>query len=333
MNTSAYAKYLKETKKGQLEKIAENIHEVERFLTFLAEKGINDQAISRADATAYITHRREQGGDLYWLLSYITEYAVFLKNEELTSEFMLLHDAWNIMSRASELTQKFEGSEIWNKVFGGVKMPQIGSTLDEMTDFSRSLEKRALSAMPRDRYEHICVKNAHSWEKEWDSNWREQFLEAGSVDKFIEMGDYQLIKELEKCRDEGKLFFTQEVDDDVIEYVKTNPQFTRIGDKIHVKRMPFLTKRYLTETNTKMKRHYACHCAWIRNSILQPEGGVSKSFCYCSLGHDKRRFDIAFGQETTGRVIKTVMDEDGLLCLFEIDIPDEIMEKYVVNAK
>lgn len=331
MNISAYAEHLGKTQKNSPDRIAENIKETEALLAFLTEKGVRkEQDITREYIAAYITERREQGGDVYWALSYMTQYVLFIKNEELASELMLLHDARNVMNRASELTKKIEGEEIWEKVFGDVAMLQIGSTLDEMTDFSREFEKRALAVMPRDRYEHICVKNAHSWEKEWDSDWREQFLEAGSVDEFIKAGEENFIKELEKCRDEGTLFYVQEVDDDVIEYARANPHFTRVGNKIHIKRMPFLTKRYLNETDVKMKRYYACHCAWIRNSILQSGDSVSNSFCYCSLGHDKRRFDVAFGQETTGRVIKSVMDNDSSLCIFEIDIPDDIMTKYVV---
>lgn len=320
---------MNETYKDHSDTTEDKIEVVEDFQAFLTERGVgNEQDITREDTAAYVVKIRERNGDLYKKLVHLNEYAAFIRNEDLMSEAMLLRDAWNVMNRASELTKKIQGSEVWGKIFGDVEMPQIGWTLDEMTDFSREFDKRALMAMPRNQYEHICVKNAHSWEPEWDSDWREEFLKYKSVDKFIEVNNEYLIRELERCRNEGSLFFTQEVDECVIEYVKANPQFYRIGNKIHVKRMPFLTKRYLNETDKRMKRHYACHCAWIRNSILQPEGAVSKSFCYCSLGHDKRRFDVAFDQEVSGRVIETVMDDDSLLCIFEIDIPDDIMREY-----
>jgi len=47
------------------------------------------------------------------------------------------------------------------------------------------------------------------------------------------------------------------------------------------------------------------------------------------LGYVKKPFDIAFDREITGKVIKTAMDDDSQGCLFELDIPDDIMELYV----
>jgi len=105
--------------------------------------------------------------------------------------------------------------------------------------------------------------------------------------------------------------------------MKANPLYTRLSHTIRVKKIPYLTRRYLAAEDIRMKRFYACHCPWIRNSIIQEEGAVSRHFCHCSLGHAKRPFDVAFAMAVTGRVIETVMDEDGLVCCFEIDIPQD----------
>ena len=133
---------------------------------------------------------------------------------------------------------------------------------------------------------------------------------------------------IEESRDNGTLCFTQKVDDETVAYVKANPEYTRRGNKVHVVKTPFLINKYLHETDPKMKRYYSCHCPLIRSSILQAEGPLSRSFCYCSLGYVKKPFDIAFDREISGRVIKTAMDEDSRGCVFELDIPDDILERY-----
>jgi hypothetical protein len=49
------------------------------------------------------------------------------------------------------------------------------------------------------------------------------------------------------------------------------------------------------------------------------------------LGYVKKPFDIAFDREISGRVIKTAMDEDSRGCVFELEIPADIMEQYTIS--
>jgi hypothetical protein len=263
---------------------------------------------------------------MYAAVLNIAVYGEFLKNEGLASEAFLLFDAADVMNRMSELTKEILGQETWQKIFGDQKMPEVGWTLDEMNDFAREIDKRFLSAVEISQYEHICTKNAHAWRPEWNGNDREKFLETNNVDKFIESQNNDFIKELETFRDSGDLFFSQLIDDSVIEYMKENPVNKREGNKIYITKIPVNVIRYLRETDKKMKRYHACHCPWAKRSILQDEGPLSRSFCHCSLGHGKKSFDVAFGQELTGRIVETVMDENSLKCVFEVDIPDELLK-------
>ena len=238
-----------------------------------------------------------------------------------------LKDAWNVINRMSELTKKYN-LRAWQQIFEKIEMPQIGWTLDEMSNFTREIDKKMHAAMTQEQYEQIMCKNAHSWEPEWDGDWRRRFLEMQSVDKFIDSLNNEIIRSVEESRNKNELCFTQTVDDEAVEYARENPIYTRVGNKILSKKIPFMINNYMRATDMKMKRYYLCHCPWARNSILQAEGTVSCSFCHCSLGYDKRPFDVAFGQEITGRVIETAMDETALSCTFELYIPDDIMKQY-----
>jgi len=86
----------------------------------------------------------------------------------------------------------------------------------------------------------------------------------------------------------------------------------------------YIMSKYLDETDNKMKRYYACHCPWARQSILKDKT-ISKSFCYCSFGHDKYELESAFGRSLDGRVICSVLEADSLQCIFEVDIPRDIL--------
>jgi hypothetical protein len=184
--------------------------------------------------------------------------------------------------------------------------------------------------MPREQYEQIMCKNAHAWHSDWNRHLRTRFLEMKSIDKYIDSLNDDIVKSMKESLDNGTLCFTQKVDDETVAYVKANPEYTRQGNKIHVVKTPFLINKYIRETDPKMKRYYSCHCPLIKSSILQAEGSVSRSFCYCSLGYVKKPFDIAFDREISGRVIKTAMDEDSRGCVFELVIPDDIMEQFTL---
>jgi len=52
--------------------------------------------------------------------------------------------------------------------------------------------------------------------------------------------------------------------------------------------------------------------------------------CYCSLGHTKVFWEAALNTTLEGEVLGLALNGD-YLCQFEIYLPDEIMEKYVMK--
>jgi len=328
LDKGAYTEFLRNTQGCESYDVAECVGVIDDFTAFAGVAyGEGAEDFSVRSAVDYIVHRRDHDANISRTIGILTDYAFYLRNGELISELVLLRDAWNVMNRTSELIKK-HGGDSWERVFGGLRIPEIGATLDEMSDFTREIEKRMLDAMPRDNCEGIMSKNAHSWEPEWDWDENSKLLEAKTIDEYIEMKHAEFIKELEGYRDRGEFFFTQEIDDQVIEFARDNLITVRNGNKILHTRAPYLMKQYINAADRKMKRYYACHCPWKRNSILQEEGSLSSSMCYCCLGHAKKSFDLAFGRELNGRVVKTMMDEDCVLCTYEYDIPDDIMERY-----
>ena len=330
MSSGGFAAYLDAQEEDGVVKKA-MMRYVEDFEAFLDVRGIglhHPEAITREVIGAYILSRRDGDADLPARIAALAEYAMYLGHETLRTEMVLLRDAPEVMNRLSAVTRERYGEDVWQGVFGDTAMPEIGWTLEEMSGFTRAMEQRYLAAAPKEAYECACEQVAHGWTPAWDTNGRENFLRIGNIDALCAQFDQNLIKTLEECRDTGTLFFTQEVDDEVIDYVRKNPYAHRAGNKIHIRKMPFLTKRYLETEDLRMKRYYACHCPWARNAILQDEGPVSRSFCHCSMGLSKKAFEVAFDRPLTGRTRSSALDEDASLCVFEIDIPEDILSQY-----
>jgi len=152
-----------------------------------------------------------------------------------------------------------------------------------------------------------------------------KILTINDVDFLIDELNNKFLNALRKCHRSGELFFNQRIDDTVMrEYETGKWSMRREGSKIILTKNPFMMSKYLDETNNKMKRYYACHCPWARQSILT-DRVVSKSFCYCSFGHDKYELESGFGRQLDGRVVCSVLEEGSFQCVFEVDIPDDII--------
>ena len=324
----AYAEFLKNARWTESSDAKECAVIIGDFLDFCSAKnGAEPNEITAKEAVAYIVDRRDAGGDINRTIGILTDYAYFIKNKELISEFVLLRDGLDVFFKTSELT-KIHDPAAWERVFKDVAIPGAGATLDEMSAFTRGIEQKMLAAMPREKFEYIMGKNAHGWRPGWDWDEHAKLDEAGTLDKYLDMKHDAFIAELEGHRDKNEFFFTQEVDDAVVAFARDNLKVVRTGDKLLHKRAPYLMREYLNAPDGKMKRYYACHCPWKRNSLLQEEGPLSHSMCYCCLGHAKKPFDLAFKREIEGRVISTMMDDGCAICTYEYTIPEEIMEKY-----
>ena len=150
------------------------------------------------------------------------------------------------------------------------------------------------------------------------------------IDGFLLKKHQDLIKRLERHRDEGTLEFAQIVDDEVIEFVRHNQMFAggvRKGNIVYTTKVPYQTKKFLTAKDKKMKQFYLCYCPWIRGALkVGTENEILKDFCHCSAGWYKLYWDQIFEQSIIVEPIKTGLNGD-LECTFAIHIPEKIISK------
>jgi len=324
-NKIAYAGFLKNSNDYTLEQISDSLREIDDFEAFLLEIGINvEQNIAVNDVHSYIIAKREQTNDIHRTIWAIQEYFYVVRNDLLCNELWNLQDAIGILAKMSALTKSELGDDVWQQVFGDVEMPKVGWSPDEITNFTRKMHNKLLGTAPLDKIECMYQKNAHAEDSEDSDNSLRGIFEISGIDGVIIHLHNELIRGMEECRVAGDLFGATEVDDGVIGFFKENPMNYRVGDKLVIKQGPNLTKKFLDETDEKLKRYYACHCPIKKKSILQDEGGLSHSLCNCCFGHCKKTFEAAMGRKLGGRVLRTVMDDHCLECVFEIDLPNDM---------
>ena len=167
---------------------------------------------------------------------------------------------------------------------------------------------------------------AHGLPEDYWKPEREKYLKAGNIDDYIAAKRKAAIENLEKHRDEGSLFFNQIITDDVVEWVKSRPDVLtgeRRGNVIYHTKIPLAAKKYLDETDDKMKRYYACHCAWARETILSGDIEVSPTFCYCSGGFSKKPWEAALDQSLKVKMVKSALKGDDE-CAFKIYLPEGV---------
>jgi hypothetical protein len=160
---------------------------------------------------------------------------------------------------------------------------------------------------------------------EWYLADREKYHESGNIDAYLQRKGDDFVAQLEKTRDEGGLFFTQEISDEVIDFVQAHPEIrqgVREGLILYEAKIPYMTREYLAETDERLKRYYYCHCPWVREGLKAGDVEISATFCLCSAGFHKKSWEVIFGQTLEAEVVETVLQGDPW-CKFAIHLPPE----------
>jgi hypothetical protein len=152
---------------------------------------------------------------------------------------------------------------------------------------------------------------------------REVYESCKDIDEYLVKKKQRFVEQLEACQREGRLFFAQEITDEVLEFVSSEPEIgggVRDGNVVYETKIPFMTREYLTEDNETLKRFYYCHCPWARYAIKNNEK-VTPAFCNCSAGFHKKPWEILYGKRIKVDVLESVLQGDAR-CRFAIHLPE-----------
>ena len=177
----------------------------------------------------------------------------------------------------------------------------------------------------------VLTRVRHGLKHEQFSGAKEKFKNCGNnIDTFILREYQEQIELFRRLNAEGKDFYGQAITDEVLDFVLKQEGMlapVRKGNELHISAFPYDMASYIKENDPVMKRFHACHCPYARNSVYTEEGAVSKTLCYCSLGHAKIMWDVILETELDGEVVSTVLGGDDR-CGFVIYLPDDVIRKY-----
>jgi len=312
--------------KSKLDKetIQVNVKMVEGFEAFLKKTSQRKDLgnVTLIDLKRFVTHLMKSGMNTRDSFLALLRYARFINNREVEVALLELLDGSNVLENLSDVLRQSVGKSKHKEIFKGIELPPLGTSSKEKPRITKKFMERLETSLGEDKCREILLSGPHAGPKEYYLEERKTFLKSKGIDDFLEKRHKEYVEELEKRMKDRTLYFTQEINDAVVEYVRNTPTCqngVREGDVIYITKIPYMAKEYLCEKDLKKKRYYYCHCPWVREAIIS-NMRISPNFCYCSAGFEKRPWDVIFDRPVKADVIETVLKGD-LICKFAIHVP------------
>jgi len=318
------------------ETIQAHIRVVKDFEGFLKNKYKNKgfSSSSPSDMQSFVAHLMENKKNTIDSFVALLRYAIFVNKRELVAFLFGFIEGFGALEKLSGTLKQTVGESKRDEIFEGINLPPLGTDPKDKPKVTKRIMERLEAALDEETLKEIMSSGLDVGPKEWYSPMREKFLKSKSIDDFLKKRHEEAVELLEKHSREKSMFYAQEINEEVVEYVRNNQAImggVREGDIIYETKIPYMTKKYLHEKDEEMKRYYACHCAWVRETIKSGLK-ISPNFCYCSAGYHKRPWDIIFAQPVKADVIETVLKGD-LVCRFAIHIPKQFLESKGATQK
>ncbi|HUT81007.1 MAG TPA: hypothetical protein VMZ29_07375 [Candidatus Bathyarchaeia archaeon] len=332
MNIEGFKKFGKERNYSD-ETIEEAIKIINDFNDFLKEEESEIDLANKDDVHLYADYLIDTGKNKKVTFYALIRYCYFSGNNEMLIALYELLDGSDVLENLAKELFEVIGEERGKEILNGIDFPALGTLAENKPVITKQVIDRLAENLDEKTCHKILVSNLHGIPKESYKGQREKFLKAANVDEYLKERHESFIKTLEKHRDEQTLFYTQEVDDEVVDYIRGNPKIEgglRKGNIVFVEKIPYMTKKFLSETDVRMKQYYYCHCSWVREALKSGVVMVSPKFCKCSAGYYKNQWDVILDQPVDVEVIETILDGNER-CLFAIHIPEEVVKKAELN--
>jgi hypothetical protein len=255
----------------------------------------------------------------------LARYGQFANNNALYVAVIELLDGSEALENLYKKLADEIGEKKRDEIFYGIDLPPLGTPNTKKPRLTETVLERMERAVGPQTCKRILGSGLRTLPDEEYLKAKKKYLEAGSLDAYLERKGKEFIAELEKLRDEGGLFFTQPITDEVIDFVRSHPEIrqgVREGNVLYEAKIPYMTVKYLAETDERMKRYTYCHCPWVREAIRAGDANVPPVFCNCSAAFHKKPYEVIFGRPLEAEVLETVLKGDRW-CKFAIHLPED----------
>ncbi len=325
MELEGFRVFLKE-RKFEEEKLEAAIKIVGKFDNFLRGQKKSVENASYEDLYNFSDFLMETGQNTFDNFVALLRFGHFKGNKEVVIGALEILDGSEMIANFSTRLQEEFGERLRNEVFRGIGVPPLGIRPKQKVGITKELVERFLARVDYEKcktFFEVGLRNKYpqSYEKPIAL-----FRELNNLDKFLKTQHQNLVKTLKTHRKDDTLFFTQEVTDEVISYVKRDQTIEagiRQGDQVFITKIPYSAKEFIHETDTRKKRYYYCHNPWIRHALLEEDQPIDPVFCGCSAGYFKNFWEAVLNEPVRVEVLKSFIKGDQI-CEFALHLPKKI---------
>jgi len=253
----------------------------------------------------------------------LARYGLFIRNNTIFVAFLEVVDGAEAKENLYNRVAAEYGEALRDEVFAGIGVAPHGLPTPEKPRTMHPVVERLEAALGAEACRALLagsLRNLPEYSAE-----REVFLSCAGVDEYLVRRKQQFMERLESCRREGRLFFAQEVTDEALAFIGSQPEMgggVRVGNIVYETKIPFKTPEYLAESDPVLKRWHYCHCPWSREAIRSGEK-TAPLFCNCSAGFHSKPWEGALGQKVRVEVLESVLQGDER-CRFAIHLPQDL---------
>jgi hypothetical protein len=284
-----------------------------------------DQASADA-AKAFASELIESGDNTYDNYLALARFGRFVRNHAVLVAMLEILDGHEALGNLYDKVGDELDDTARDRVFAGIDVPPLGVSNLQRARLMRQAVERLEAAVGHERCARLIGRGLRDLPDEGYAEERRRFEQAGGIDEYLRRKGDRFVAELEGIRDQGALYFSQPITDEVIAYVEAHPEIrqgVRVGNVLYEAKIPYMAREYLAETDPKLRAYYYCHCPWARESLRQDEAKVSTTFCNCSAAFHKKPYEVIFGRKLEAEVLETVLAGDPW-CRFAVHLPEDV---------
>jgi hypothetical protein len=258
----------------------------------------------------------------------LARYGLFIKNDAVFVALLEALDGGEAQENLYQLVAERYGECVRDEVFAGIGVAPYGIPTPEKPRYMQPVIERLEKALGTEACRALLGDCLRDLPDEMYAGEHELYQSCQDVEEYLARKKQKFMARMEACQRAGRLFFAQEVTDEVLDYIRSEPEMgggVQVGNIVYETKIPFLTKQYLAESDPTLKRYYYCHCPWAREAVKSGEK-VAPVFCHCSAGFHKKPWEAALGQKIEVDVLESVLQGD-LRCRFAIHLPEGVLQK------
>ncbi len=302
---------------------------ISEFADFLDQKGSTINNPSYEDVHKFSSYLIEHKKNSFDNFIYILRLGYFYNSNDIILAIMEIIDGGEVMFNFSSRLEELFSKEIRDQVFDG-EIPPLGLHPKDRPLITKQLIDKFISLIPREKCKKLL--NDGLRDKYIDSYKpdREKYVELNDFAEFLVYKKKKLKKTLTNHINEGSLFFTQEIDQSVIDYVEANPSIESgiwEENRLIITKIPYMAKEFIAENDPEKKKYYYCHCPWVREGLQDNSFELDPIFCNCSAGYYKNYWEYVLDSKVTVEPVESILRGNDI-CKFVVTLPDHLVEKH-----